>query len=199
MLPWRIAESAAAACAAAEAIGFPAVLKTAQPGILHKTERDGVRLALADGEAVGRAYRDLATRLGPRVLVTRMAGRGVELSFGATRDPQFGPLVMVGAGGVLIEFLADRQFALAPFDVATARRLIDRLALRPLLDGKRGAAPADIEALATALARFSVMVADLGDLLAEVDLNPLVATPEGPVALDALVVPAAGRAESSRH
>jgi acyl-CoA synthetase (NDP forming) len=192
VLPWRIAESEAAALDAAAAIGYPAVLKTAQAGILHKTERDGVRLALADAAAVGRAYRDLAGRLGSRVLVTCMAGRGVELAFGATRDPQFGPLVMVGAGGVLIELLADRQFALAPFDSATARRLIDRLALRPLLDGKRGAAPADLEALATALARFSAMVADLGDLIAEVDLNPLVATPEGVVALDALVVPAAG-------
>jgi acyl-CoA synthetase (NDP forming) len=198
VLPWRIVEGEAAALEAAAAIGYPAVLKTAAAGILHKTERDGVRLGLRDAAAVGAAYRDLAGRLGPRVLVTRMAGKGIELAFGATRDPQFGPLVMVGAGGVLIEFLADRQFALAPFDAATARRLIDRLALRPLLDGKRGAPPADLDALASALARFSAMVADLGDLVAEIDLNPLVATAEGVVALDALVVPA-GAGTDNHH
>jgi acetate---CoA ligase (ADP-forming) len=148
-----------------------------------------VKLGLADAAAVSRAYEDLARRLGPRVLVTRMAGRGVELAFGASRDSQFGPLVMVGAGGVLIESLADRQFALPPFDAVTARRLIDRLALRPLLDGKRGSAAADVAALAGALARFSVMVADLADLVEEIDINPLVAGSDGVVALDALVVP----------
>jgi len=188
-LPHRIVEDAAAALAAAKAIGFPAVLKTAAPGLLHKTEHDGVKLRLEDEPAVSRVYEDLTRRLGPRVLVTRMAGCGVELAFGASRDPQFGPLVMVGAGGVLIESLADRQFALPPFDAATARRLIDRLALRPLLDGRRGAGAADVGALAEALARFSVMVADLADMVEEIDVNPLIAGRDGVVALDALVVP----------
>jgi acyl-CoA synthetase (NDP forming) len=188
-LPWRIVEDEAAAIAAVQAIGFPAVLKTAAPGILHKTEHDGVRLGLGDEGAVRRAYADLARRLGPRVLVTRMAGKGVELAFGASRDPQFGPLVMFGAGGVLIESLADRQFALPPFDAATAQRLIDRLALRPLLDGRRGAKSADVGGLAEALARFSVMVADLAGLVDEIDINPLIASSDGAVALDALVVP----------
>jgi acetate---CoA ligase (ADP-forming) len=190
-LPWRIVEDGQGAVAAARELGFPAVLKTAAPGILHKTEHDGVRLGLGDATAVLSAYADLAKRLGPRVLVTRMAGKGVEIAFGASRDPQFGPLVMVGAGGVLIESLADHQFALPPFDAATARRLLDRLALRPLLDGKRGTRPADVAGLADALARFSVLVADLADLVEEIDVNPLVASPEGPLALDALVVPRA--------
>ncbi|MEX0815640.1 MAG: acetate--CoA ligase family protein, partial [Dongiaceae bacterium] len=111
--------------------------------------------------------------------------------FGALDDAQFGPFVIVGAGGVLIELLADRRFALPPFDAAAARRLLDCLKLRPLLDGRRGAPPADLDALAEALARFSVMVADLRGLLGEVDVNPVLAGANGCVALDALVVPRA--------
>jgi hypothetical protein len=187
--PHRIAESAEAAAAAARDLGYPLALKTAVPGLLHKSDVGGVRLGLADAGSLGAAYEDLARRLGPRVLLMPMAGAGTELAFGAVADPQFGPLVMVGAGGVLIELLADRQFALPPLDAAAARRLLDRLALRPLLDGRRGRPPADLDALAAALARFSVIIADLGELLQEVDINPLLAGPEGCVALDALVVP----------
>jgi acyl-CoA synthetase (NDP forming) len=106
-----------------------------------------------------------------------------------TRDPQFGPIVMVGAGGVLIELLQDRRFALPPFGPEEAIRHLNALALRPLLDGRRGAPPADIAALAQALSRFSVLAADLGDWIAEMDVNPLVAGPDGCVALDALIIP----------
>jgi hypothetical protein len=122
--------------------------------------------------------------------VTPMAatGAGIELAFGAKIDPHFGPVVMVGAGGVLIEFLRDRALALAPFDTDEALRLIDGLALRPLLDGKRGRPPADVGALAEALATFSVMAADLVGLVTEIDINPVLAAAAGPMALDALVV-----------
>ena len=123
--------------------------------------------------AVRAAYDDLARRLGPRVLVMPMAGKGVELAFGALDDPQFGPIVMVGAGGVLIEIMADRRFALAPFDSATARRLLDGLKARPLLDGHRGLPAANIDAVAEALARFSVLAADLAGLFQEIDVNPM--------------------------
>lgn len=195
VLPHRIVEDAAASVAAARELGFPAVLKTAMPGILHKSDVGGVKLALADEAAVVAAWDDVAARLGPRALVMPMAGQGarggVELAFGALDDPQFGPIVLIGAGGVLIELLADRAFALPPIDATRARRLIDRLRVRPLLDGRRGAPPADIDAVAEAFARFSVMIADLAGLLAEVDVNPLIAGPDGCVALDALVVPKA--------
>ena len=98
---------------------------------------------------------------------------------------------MVGAGGVLIEFLDDRGFALPPFDADEATAPDRRLALRPLLDGKRGAPPADIgRARRQRLARFSAMAADLAGLVAEIDVNPVIAGPDGPVALDALVVAA---------
>ncbi len=196
--PHRIVESAAAAVAAARELGFPAVLKTAMPGILHKSDVGGVKLALADEAAVIAGWDDVATRLGPRALVMPMLGQGrrgdVELAFGALDDPQFGPVVLVGAGGVLIELLSDRAFAIPPVDRPRAGRLIDRLRVRPLLDGKRGAPPADIDAVAEAFARFSVMIADLAGLLAEVDVNPLIAGPSGCVALDALVVPKAATA-----
>jgi hypothetical protein len=116
-----------------------------------------------------------------------MAGNGVELAFGALDDPQFGPLVMVGAGGVLIEIMADRRFALAPFDRATARRLVDSLKARPLLDGKRGLPPASVDAVADALARFSILAADLAGLFQEIDINPVLCRAEDCVALDGLV------------
>jgi acyl-CoA synthetase (NDP forming) len=193
VLAHRTAGNEADSIAAAKAIGFPVVLKTATPGILHKSDVGGVKLALTDEAAVGAAYRDVAARLGPCVLVMAMAGKGVELSFGAVVDAQFGSLVMVGAGGVLIEMMKDRRFALPPFDAAEAQRLLDGLALRPLLDGKRGQKPADIGALARSLAAFSVMVADLNGLIAEIDINPVLAGPGGAVALDALVVPAGAR------
>jgi hypothetical protein len=118
-----------------------------------------------------------------------MAGKGVELAFGAVDDPQFGPIVMAGAGGLLIELLNDRRFALPPFDAPTARRLIDRLRLRPLLDGVRGQPAADLAVIAEALARFSVMVADLGGLVQEIDVNPVICGPGGCTVVDALVVP----------
>jgi len=197
VLPHAVAASEAAAIAAAKTIGFPVALKTAMPGILHKSDVGGVKLGLADEAAVAAAHRDLAARLGSRVLVMAMAGKGAELSFGAVMDPQFGPLVMVGAGGVLIEMMKDRRFALPPFDQAEARRLLDGLALRPLLDGKRGQKAADIDALARSLAAFSVLVADLKGLVGEIDINPVLAGPSGVVALDALVVPASNRASQT--
>ena len=120
------------------------VLKTAMPGILHKSDVGGVKLNLADAAGLRAAYDDMAARLGRTHLLAPMAAKGFELSFGAKLDPQFGPVVMVGAGGILIEFMADRACALAPFDENEAQRLIDGLALRPLLDGKRGAPPSDI-------------------------------------------------------
>jgi acetate---CoA ligase (ADP-forming) len=189
VVPFQVVENSAGAVAAAASIGLPVALKTAMPEIHHKSDVGGVKLRLADAPAVAAAYADLAARLGPTAVVMPMAPKGVELAFGMVSDPQFGSLVMVGAGGTLIELMADRAFALPPFDAAEARRLIDSLALRPLLDGSRGAPPSNIDALCEALARFSVMVADLGDLLQEVDVNPVSAGAGGSLALDALVVP----------
>jgi hypothetical protein len=114
---------------------------------------------------------------------------GVEIALGMVRDAQFGPLVTVGAGGVLIELLSDRRAALAPFGPATARRLICGLSLRRLLDGYRGAAAVDIERLALAISCFSMLAVDLVDLVREIDVNPLVCGREI-AAVDALFVKA---------
>lgn len=183
-----VASTAEDALKAAENMGYPVVLKTAEPGIHHKSDVDGVRLSLASSEDLLAAYRDLAGRLGPRVTVEPMLAAGVELAFGLTIDPQFGPLVMVGSGGKWIEVMRDRVFALPPFDAPEALRLIDRLKVRPMLDGGRGMPPADLDALALALARFSVAATLLADAVSEVDINPIVVGPAGAVAVDALVI-----------
>jgi hypothetical protein len=116
------------------------------------------------------------------------AGPAVEMIVGLVRDPDFGPTVLVGTGGIHAEILRDVVVARPPFDAAEARRLVDRLRLRALLDGVRGAPPADLDALAGAVARFSVMAAALGDAVETIDVNPLLAGPAGVVAVDALVV-----------
>jgi acetate---CoA ligase (ADP-forming) len=180
------------ALAAAGRVGWPVVLKTAAPGVVHKSDVGGVRLGLDGPGRLAAAYADLAERLGPRVLVAAMAGPGVELALGVVADPQFGPLVMVAAGGVLVEVLGDRRFALPPVDHGQAMAMLDRLAVRPLLDGVRGAPPADLDAVARAVVDLSVLALDLGDRLAALDVNPLVAGPDGCVAVDALVIPGRG-------
>jgi acetate---CoA ligase (ADP-forming) len=185
----EVASSLEEALAAAGRVGWPVALKTAAPGVVHKSDVGGVRLGLDGPDRLADAYADLAERLGPRVLVAAMAGPGVELALGVVGDPQFGPLVMVAAGGVLVEVLGDRRFALPPVGHRQARAMLDRLAVRPLLDGVRGAPPADLDAVAQAVVDLSVLALDLGDRLAALDVNPLVAGPDGCVAVDALVIP----------
>ncbi len=118
----RIAESEPQTLAAALGIGYPVALKTAAPGITHKTDRAGVSLGLEDEDALRRAYRDLSSRLGSRVNVSAMAPAGAEVALGVVRDPDFGPLVMIGTGGVLVELLEDTRFALPPTGGAFAGR-----------------------------------------------------------------------------
>jgi hypothetical protein len=105
------------------------------------------------------------------------------------RDEQFGPLVVAAAGGVLVELLHDRRLAFPPLDTSGARRLIDGLKARRMLDGIRGAPPADVDAVAGAVSALSVLAADLGDALEAVDVNPLISSASGCVAVDALVLP----------
>ena len=173
---------------AAAQIGYPVVLKTAEPGIEHKSEVDGVVLDLADPEALKIAYDDLAQRLGSRVSVSRRVPEGVEIALGAIRDPQFGSYVMVAAGGVLIELLADSAVSLAPIDEKGAERLLGNLKTRRLLDGLRGKPPADVASLCRAIACLSVLADDLSDAIEQLDVNPMIVSQEGCVAVDALVI-----------
>lgn len=184
----RVAGSVADAVAAAREFGYPVAMKTAMPGILHKTEHGGVVVDLADERAVRTAYNDLFIRLGARVLITPMAPAGVEMILGARRDPQFGPVVLAGFGGVLAEVDPDVVFALPPFDAADIRRRLDELRMRELLDGVRGKPACDIAAFSSMAAKFSVMVDALRDEIEEIDVNPVIVSPDGCVAVDALAV-----------
>jgi acyl-CoA synthetase (NDP forming) len=188
VIPMLPAGSVAEAVGAAESLGWPVVLKTAAEGVRHKSDVGGVRLDLAGAAELRAAYEDIAGRLGPKVVVAPMAPPGLEMALGIVRDPTFGPLVLVAAGGVLVELLRDRRLAFPPLDEARARSLIDRLRSRPILGGLRGAAPADVGALASAAVRLSRLAMDLGDLLAAVDVNPLIVSADGCVAVDALVI-----------
>ena len=187
-IPRRIVATRAEALAAATGFGGPVVLKTAMPGIAHKSEVGGVKLNLAGEAAVGAAYDDLAGRLGPSVLVAPMAAKGVEMILGVTRDPQFGPTLVIGSGGVLAEALKDVVLARPPFDAAWAAKLVDRLKLRTLLDGFRGTPRADVASFAQAAARLSALAVALADVVKEIDINPVIVGPTGCVAVDALVV-----------
>lgn len=176
------------ALAAARAIGFPVALKTAAPGILHKSDLGGVKLGIADLSALEAAYADISARLGPQVIVAEMAPKGVEIAFGIIRDEQFGPYLVVASGGIWIEILKDRAVALPPLCLEEAREMIAGLKISPLLAGGRGMAAVDKAAVHEALVRFSMLAADLGDLMDEMDVNPLLVSAQGCVAVDALVI-----------
>ncbi|HET6938659.1 MAG TPA: acetate--CoA ligase family protein [Nocardioides sp.] len=179
---------AAALEAALEGMSYPVVLKAT--GLLHKSEDGGVVVGLADRDAVRAAYDDLVTRLSPpAVSVEAMAdlAGGVELIVGGVRDPKFGPVVMVGLGGIFTEVLGDTACAIAPVSVDAARGLLRSLQGAPLLLGARGRAPVDVDAVADVVARVSLLAAAHPELV-EIELNPVLAGPAGALALDARVV-----------
>jgi hypothetical protein len=191
----RRAATAEAAAEAAAALGFPVVLKLDSPDIAHKTEVGGVKLNLADAAAVCAAFAEImasAAQHAPEarldgVLVQRMAPQGVEIILGARRDPQFGPLVLVGTGGVQAELWRDVALDLAPVSAERAEQLLRSLRGFPLLDGFRGAPRADVAALAQAVAAFSRFVAAAGERVQEAEVNPVIAGPWGCLAVDGLV------------
>jgi acetate---CoA ligase (ADP-forming) len=190
----RQARTRAAALTAATEIGYPVVLKTDEPRIAHKSDVAGVRLGLGDPEAVGSAYDDLAARLGPRVLVCQTAAPGTELALGIVRDPALGSLVVIGAGGVLIEIFSERAVVLPPVTRSSALAVLARLRLAAVLAGARGQLPADVDAIADAITALSGLACELGDVLDALDINPLICGPSGAVAADVLAVPRPGAA-----
>jgi len=187
--PARLADSDSEVLSAAAELGYPLVLKTAEPGILHKTDQHGVQLNLENEHQLLKAYRDLASRLGKRVLISPMVKvTGVEMVIGMVRDEQFGPLLMLGFGGINVEAIRDVVYALPPFGKATARRLVNSLQLRSLLDGLRNRPAVDIDAFCQAAARFSQLTSSLGEYIDEIDVNPVIVHPDGCIAVDALLV-----------
>ena len=167
---------------------YPVVLKTAAPGILHKSDVCGVVLNIESEEELRNAYTNMAKRLGPEAIIAPMVGDGVEMMLGMRVDPQFGPVVLIGFGGIHAETLRDVTFALPPFSAAHARRCVDRLQLRPMLDGQRGKPPADIDAFCETAARFSAMIDAFRHKLTEVDVNPIIVHESGCTIVDALLV-----------
>ena len=193
-----VATSAADAAKLAAGMGFPVVLKIVSPDILHKTEAGAVALNLAGAAAVRDAYRAVTARAaaakpGARiegVLVQAMARRGTEIILGVTRDADFGPMLMVGLGGIHVEVLKDVAFAPVPLGRDEALDLIAELKGAAVLDGVRGAPPADRAALAELIAALSRFAADHADAVAEIDLNPVIVHPagQGLTVVDALIV-----------
>ncbi|WP_454739515.1 acetate--CoA ligase family protein [Cupriavidus necator] len=191
----QLVASEDAAVQAAAACGYPVVLKVESPGIPHKSEAGAIRIGLRDAGAVATAYREImanARKVAGEaaihgVLVQRQVPAGVEILVGAQMDPHLGPLLVVGTGGVLVELMQDTVTSSVPCSKEEAHRLLERLRGYPLLLGFRGAAPADIDGLADAIARLSEFAADQRTAVAEFDVNPLICGADGVVAVDALI------------
>ena len=187
----ELAASAADAGAAADRIGYPVVTKLCGPSIAHKTERGLVRLALRDRDAVEAAAADLFGRARPEdgdvtVLVGAMVSGVRELIAGAMRDPQFGPCVMLGVGGVLAEAIGDAAFRVAPLSSVDALELIDDLGSQAILGPVRGEPAVDRDRLAVLLVGLGRAITDHAEVRS-IDLNPLIVVDGVPTAVDALV------------
>jgi acyl-CoA synthetase (NDP forming) len=162
--------------------------KLASSLVLHKSEAGAVRLNLQDGEAVGRAFDEIKQDGMEGVLIQKMLSGGVEVMIGVTEDPSFGPLIAFGLGGIYVEILADVCFRITPLTGRDAHEMVQGIRGYRLLEGYRGHAAADINAIEEVLLRVSRMVEDVPEIR-ELDLNPLFAMPpgEGCVAVDARI------------
>jgi acyl-CoA synthetase (NDP forming) len=197
VIPTQLARSAEEAATAAERIGFPVALKIESAQISHKSDVGGVALGLSSVAEVRDAFRRLHDRVPAElptaeisgVVVQRMAPEGVEMIIGIKRDPLFGPVIVCGFGGVLVELLKDVAIGIPPLSRQQAHGLLDGLRGRPLLAGLRGKPPADVDALCDNIVRVSQLAVSLGDQLVALDINPLLvnANNHGVVAVDVLM------------
>jgi len=191
----RLVQSEDEAAAAADAVGYPVVLKVESPDLPHKTEAGVVRLNLRDAHAVRQAYQAVmanARKVTPPpritgVLVQPMIPAGVEIMVGARVDPQLGPLIVAGLGGTLVELLKDTAIELAPVTQAEARDMLLRLKGAALLTGFRGSQPVDVERLGDIVCRLSELASAQTARIAELDVNPLICAGDRIVAVDALI------------
>lgn len=190
-----LARSADEAAQQAEEAGFPVVLKIVSPDISHKSDVGGVKLNLKTADEVRAAYEEIVASAkkhvpGARiegVAVQHMAPQGTEVIVGMTTDPQFGPVMMFGLGGIMVEVLKDVAFRLVPLEEKDARQMIQEIKGRPILEGVRGQPPADLAALQDTLLKVSKFVEEHPEIR-ELDLNPVFAYPDGAVAVDARIV-----------
>ncbi len=192
----RVAENEEQAVACAAEIGYPVVLKLLSNTIAHKTDVDGVRLRLQTAEGVRSAYRAIQASVTEKAGAEHFAGvtvqpmvkrDGYELILGSTIDAQFGPVILFGSGGVMVEVYRDRALALPPLNTTLTQRLMEQTKIYSALLGVRGRKPVNLPALEALLVRFSQLVMEQ-PWIKEIDINPLLATPEQLVALDARVV-----------
>ncbi|MDE1462658.1 acetate--CoA ligase family protein [Spartinivicinus poritis] len=167
---------------------FPVVLKTAMPGVLHKADVGGVILNLKDMNALLTAYQQLSTQLGPDALIQPMQSFDHELIFGMKTDDTFGPIIIIGAGGILAEYLNDKMFLLPSASPAEIKHKLTQLKSYRILTGVRGNQSANIDALIDAIYQFCQLVNQLAGQVKEIDINPVVVNQQGVVALDALIV-----------
>ncbi len=191
----RLAASATEAVAMAKEFGFPVVLKVASPDIVHKSDIGGVKVGLANATAVSRAYKEIMAAVKKKepkarihgVSVQAMAKPGVEVIVGMTKDAQFGPVLMFGLGGILVEILKDVSFRIVPLEKKDAREMIRDIKGYPVLEGYRGQPPSDVAALESLIMKVSEFVEKTPEIK-ELDLNPVFAYSKGAVAVDARVV-----------
>lgn len=191
----KLAQSKKEAISISKEMGFPVVLKISSPDVVHKSDSGGVKLGLANTTQVGKAYSEIISsvkRAYPEaqiqgVSVQSMAPLGVEVIVGMSKDPQFGPVLMFGLGGVFVEVLKDVSFRIVPVTERDAREMIKEIKGYPILEGYRGQKPASISALEDLIIKVSQFV-EKNPQIKELDLNPIFAYPDKAVAVDARII-----------
>ncbi len=191
----RLATSRDEAMAISKRLGFPVALKITAPDVTHKSDAGGVKLGLRTSRQVGRAYDDILAAIRQKypqaviygVSVQKMARPGVEVIIGMSKDAQFGPVLMFGLGGILVEVLKDVSFRIVPITSRDAREMIREIKSYPLLEGYRGQEPVDVAHLEELLMKVSRFVEENPEIK-ELDINPIFAYRDGAVAVDARVI-----------
>jgi acetate---CoA ligase (ADP-forming) subunit beta len=191
----KLARSEDEAIAISRDLGFPVVLKVASADVVHKTDAGGVKLNLKTSAQVAKAYEDIMKSVKDKypearvqgVSVQKMAKPGVEVIIGMSKDPQFGPVIMFGLGGVWVEVLKDVSFRIVPLEPRDAREMIQEIKGKALLEGYRGQDPVDISNLEKMILKVSSFVNQHAEIK-ELDLNPVFAYKDGAVAVDARIV-----------
>ena len=191
----RLARTKAEAIACAQELGFPVAMKIVSADAIHKTDVGGVRLDIGNSTQAGKAYSSIIASVKERVpgakiegvSVQKMAEPGVEIIIGMMRDPQFGPVLMFGLGGILVEVLKDVSFRLIPLEQADAAEMIRDIKGYALLQGYRGQPPVNLTALEEIILKVSDFIEKNPDI-EELDINPLIATADGVIAVDARLI-----------
>ena len=195
VVPARLSATAEEAAKAAADTGFPVVLKIVSPDVVHKSDVGGVKLGLQSEAEVKAAFEDIVAAVKQRqpdariegVSVQALARPGIEVIVGMSKDPQFGPVLMFGLGGILVEVLKDVAFRIVPLQPRDARQMVREIKGYPVLEGIRGQDPADLAALEKLLLQLSEFVEKHPEI-EELDLNPVFAYKDGAVAVDARIV-----------